>query len=344
MLAEMDISPAGHSIAPWLVAGALLIALASGAALLALRLRNDRRRPPAAKGAQPAGLAPGDDDLPAFREFPPGSAGVPGAAADGGLPPVGWPALAGPGPSTTTPIAEEPGGSRSGSSRTRTVALTALVLTALLVLAAALVLDPGPRRSGSGPGGGPHGREGAGSSRADPAPRPRQPGAGDLAGVSVRPGRDGGAARLAFGGLVLEQRAVGITATYPAMEVTWNPVEAVAHLRLPTYNCLTAAAPKDPVAAGCAPSVAEYADLSAPALEITGDDGRVRLSGRFPTYVRPNGSPPVWTGRVYEFSVRATPIPGQPAEGWVRAQGEIRLGEGRAATLDDPYVTVLRRD
>ncbi|MDP9392048.1 MAG: hypothetical protein M3P89_11880, partial [Actinomycetota bacterium] len=214
----------------------------------------------------------------------------------------------------------------------------------LLLLAAALVLDPGPRRSGSDSGGGPHGRGGARSSPADPAPEPRQPGAGDLADVSVLPGRDGGAARLAFGGLVLEQRAVGITATYPALEVTWNRDEAVAHLRLPTYNCLTAAAPEDPVAAGCVPSVAEYADLPSPALEVKGDDGTVRLAGRFPTYLRPNGSPPVWTGRVYEFSVRAAPVPGEPVEEWVRAEGEIRLGEGRAATLDDPDVTVLRGD
>jgi hypothetical protein len=35
---------------------------------------------------------------------------------------------------------------------------------------------------------------------------------------------------------------------------------------------------------------------------------------------------------------------GEPAEGWVRAEGEIRLGSGRAATLDHPDVTVLRRD
>ena len=33
-----------------------------------------------------------------------------------------------------------------------------------------------------------------------------------------------------------------------------------------------------------------------------------------------------------------------PAEGWVPAEGEIRLGSGRAPTLDDPEVTVLRRN
>ena len=330
----MDISPAGPSIPLWLVTGALLVVLAGAAALLALGLRRGRRRRSAGGAADPAGRDPGGDDLPAFLAFPPGSAGAPGP------PPRGWPALAAPGPAATIRVEEAP----VRGARWRTAALAALALTALALLAVPYVLDPGPRPSGADPAGGPHGRGGAHSAPVAPAPELGERGAGDLANVSVRPGRDGGAARLAFEGLVLEQRAVGISATYPALEVTWNRDEAVAHLRLPTYNCLTAAAPEDPVAAGCAPSVAEYADLAAPALDTTGRDGRLRVSGRFPTYVRPNGSPPEWTGRVYEFSVRAAPVPGEPVEGWVRAEGEIRLGEGRAVTLDDPGVTVLRRD
>jgi hypothetical protein len=175
-------------------------------------------------------------------------------------------------------------------------------------------------------------------------PAPGDPGAGELANATLRPGRDGGAARLAFGGLVLEQRAVGITATYPVVEVTWDGDEGIAHLRLPTFNCLTTTAPEDPVAAGCAASVPEYADLPTPGLVITGDDGTVELSGRFPTYVRSNGSPPQWTGRVYEVRLRAAPVDGARDEGWVRAEGEIRLGSDRAPTLDTPDVTVLRRD
>lgn len=335
MLTAMDISPAGPSILPWLVAGVLLLV---GGALLALRLRSRRRRS-AEEVADAAGRAPGSDDLPAFLEFPPGSAGAPGPPA-GGLPPsAGWPALAGAGPAATTRVARPPAGPPIRDSRSRTVVLAALALAGLVLLAAALVLDPGPGRSGSDSG--PHGRHGAPPS---PAPEARAPAAGELADVSVRPGRNGGAARLVFGGVVLEQRAVGITATYPALEVTWNRDEAVAHLRLPTYNCLTAAAPEDPVAAGCVPSVAEYADLPSPALELAEDDGTLRLSGRFPTYVRPNGSPPGWTGRVYEFSVRAAPVPGRPVGEWVRARGEIRLGDGRAPTLDDSRVRVLRAD
>lgn len=341
----MDISPAGPSMPPWLVAGALLvvlalIALGGGAALLARWLRNGRRRP-AERAAGPAGRAPGSDDLPMFRDFPPGSAGAPGPPPAGGPPSAGWPALAGSGPAATTRVAGTPAGPPSRSGRPSIVLPTAVALAALVVLAAALVLDPGPRRSGPHPPGGPHGREDA---RSSPAPGSRTPGAGDLADVSVRPGRDGGAAGLAFGGLVLEQRAVGITATYPALDVTWNRDDAVAHLRLPTYNCLTATAPEDPVAAGCVPSITEYADLAAPALALTGDDGTIRLSGRFPTYVRPNGSPPVWSGRIYEFTARAAPLRGEPSEGWVRARGEIRLGDGRAPTLDGPAVRVLRTD
>ena len=175
-------------------------------------------------------------------------------------------------------------------------------------------------------------------------PAPGDPGAGELADTDVRPGRDGGAARLAFGGLVLEQRAVGITATYPVVEVTWDGREGVAHLRLPTFNCLSTSAPDDPLAAGCAASVTEYADLPTPGLTVSGDDGSVELTGRFPTYVRRNGLPPEWTGRVYEFRLRAAPVDGTPDEGWVPAEGEIRLGSGRAPTLDTPDVTVLRRD
>ena len=54
------------------------------------------------------------------------------------------------------------------------------------------------------------------------------------------------AARLTFGGLVLEPRAVGVTATYPVVEVRADGDEAGARLELPTFNCLTAEAPRGP--------------------------------------------------------------------------------------------------
>ncbi len=334
MLVGMDMSPAGPWIPPWLaLAIGLAVALAAAGILLAMHRRTARRSSALADRAAPTGSAGGyrDDDLPGFLASPPGSAGPPVAAPDG------WPALGGTAAASPAPDpAEEP----SAVTRRRTVVLGALTV----LLAAAVVLAVVDRSGQPGRTGGSHSRETVDLPPVPAAPEPGQPGAGDLADASVRPGRDGGAARLEFAGLVLEQRAVGVTATYPVLDVSWNGGRAVAHLRLPTFNCLSATAPEDPVAAACVASVTEYADLPSPALAVTGDDGSVRLSGRFPTYVRPNGSPPVWTGRVYEIGVRAAPVDGGPAEGWVRAEGEIRLGSGQAPTLDGSDVTVLTRD
>jgi hypothetical protein len=65
--------------------------------------------------------------------------------------------------------------------------------------------------------------------------------------------------------------------------VTTHGALGLAHLRLPTFNCLTADVPSDPVAAGCVPSVTQYADLPTPALQVSDDGTRLSLSGRFPT-------------------------------------------------------------
>jgi hypothetical protein len=327
MLVGMDVTPAGPEIAPWFVLAILLVValLALGAAAV-LRRRAARRPPAEEHTVPPQGYA--HDDLPAFLESPPGTAGHPAPPAGG------WPSLAGSAVAAPQPEARP--------DRSRAVVVGALALTTLLVVAAAVVL--GPDRRGPAPGRGePHDRRTADLAPPPPAPAPGDPGAGKLAETDVRPGRDGGAARLQFGGLVLEQRAVGVTVTYPAVELSWDGRQAVAHLRLPTFNCLSSVAPEDPGVAGCVASATEYADLPSPALAVTGDEGRVRLAGRFPTYLRPNGSPPVWTGRVYEVDVRAQAVAGEPAEGWVRAEGELRLGSGRAPTLDTPDVTVLRR-
>jgi hypothetical protein len=331
MLVGMDISPAGPWIAPWLVLAVVLAVVVL--VLLVLHRRNGR--PPGAVEGQPL---PGlEDDLPGFLESPPGSAGAPGPPA------AGWAALAIPGSPPPAPQNAPSTGTGRRTALGALGALGAVLLTALLVLAV-VTLAPRPGTPGPGRAAGHDDRRTADLPPVPVAPAPGDPGAGDLAEAGLRPGRDGEAARLAFGGLVLEQRAVGITATYPVVEATWDRDQGVAHVRLPTFNCLTTEAPEDPVAAGCAASVVEYADLPMPGLSVTEDDGTVRLSGRFPTYVRPNGSPPEWTGRVYELRVRAAPVDGAPNEGWVRAEGEIRLGSGLAATLDSPDVTVLRRD
>ena len=339
MLVGMDMPPAGPWTAPWVALGiVLVIALVTLAAAPALR-RRAAHRPPPGDDRGPAGPRPGyrQDDLPGFLESPPGAAGR------GRVPGGGWPSLAGGGPAPAPAAAPEPRSLPTG--RTWAVVLGALVLAAVLALAVLAVVEPPGRPGTPGPQrAGPGDRTAVEPTPPPAAPVPGEPAAGDLADASVRPGRGGGAARLEFGGLVLEQRAVGVTATYPALEVSWHGTRAVAHLRLPTFNCLSAAAPEDPVAAGCVPSVPEYADLPSPALAVSGDDGTVQLSGRFPTYVRPNGSPPSWTGHVFDIRVRAAPADGAPAEGWVRAEGEIRLGAGRAQTLDSADVTVLRRD
>ena len=116
-------------------------------------------------------------------------------------------------------------------------------------------------------------------------------------------------ARLAFGGLVVERQAVGTTVAYPMVSVTaaGDGGTALAHVRLPSWNCLAAEAPEDPEAAGCVRSRTEYADLPSPALTVTRDGEDLRLTGRFPTYTRPIGTAPAYTGRVYALTVTVSP-------------------------------------
>jgi hypothetical protein len=153
-------------------------------------------------------------------------------------------------------------------------------------------------------------------------------------------GPDGALAELAFDGIVLERRAVGVTAAYPtlalaAAEVPGGP--AVAHVELPTFNCLADEAPADPVAAGCLRTPVEHADLPSPALTVTRVGEGLRISGRFPTYLRPQGSAPDWTGRVYPLTITVTP---GPTDGG--AEGVLRIGAEEAGLRDEPGLTVLR--
>lgn len=143
-------------------------------------------------------------------------------------------------------------------------------------------------------------------------------------------------ARLRFGGVVLEQRAVGVTVTYPDVTVRVGARGTAASVRLPTFNCLADAPPADPMAAGCVRSLEEFADLRTPQLTvIRGTAGALRLSGSFPTYTRPNGSPPEPTGRIYALTVTVQPI-------GTHADGEIRLGSGRTTTADGNGVSEFR--
>jgi hypothetical protein len=155
---------------------------------------------------------------------------------------------------------------------------------------------------------------------------------------------DVAAARLTFGGVVLEPRAVGVTATYPLVEFSTDGDRARAHVELPTFNCLTGEAPADPAAARCTRSLTQYADLASPDLVVEREGDRLRITGRFPTEVRPNGSAPEPTGRTYALQITVAPADGGSGHGWRPAEGELRLGSGRALTVAEPGVSVLRSD
>jgi hypothetical protein len=330
MLIGMDIAAvqAAPSTAPWLVLAAVLAVVLLGLAGLVavLVLRRPPGDGPARRPDEPAPDA--TDDLPGFLEHPPGSPGSPSPAA------AGWPALSAS-PSAEPPRAPltEPPAPERGRRQTG-LALAALSVTALLLVGVGAALAVAAQRARTDPE-----VTAALASDADPAPSPTAPSqaaeAGALATSSVAPGRTGTKARLTFGGIVLERRAVGVTATYPRIELTSDGDHAVAHVELPTFNCLTDHAPADPVAAGCLRSLTEHGDLATPELEVSRHGDRVRVSGRFPTYLRPNGTPPVWTGRVYGLTVSAEPGAGDPDEGPVPATGALELGPDRTETTGD---------
>jgi hypothetical protein len=329
---------------PWVVLGVVLFALAG--LLAAPAARRGPRPAPVAPAGPPSAPRPAfpDDDLPAFRAAPPGTPGA--------VPPDLRPA----------PVRVAPGIAAAPAPPAGRVVL-AMAAAALALVAVLAVLAGVDRTTGSDPGGTSDGAPaGAPSSAPAPLPVPDLPpvpaspsrgesGAGALAARSI-PLDDGGwAARLAFAPLVLERRAVGVTVTAAAVSLTRRTDgTALAHLRLPTWNCLTSEAPADPQAAGCAPGPVEYADLPSPALGTTTEDGGLRLTGRFPTYTRPTGSAPVYTGRVYELTVTlaaddpATDDGAEPGGGpsWVPARGTLFLGTDRVESLADPTLSAAR--
>lgn len=298
-IAAAPISAASASAAPWLAAGALLTlaALLLAGVVTALVLR--RRSAMPAEEVTPR-QEPVVDDLPGFLESPPGST-VAAPAVD---PPVAPHAALAP-PLTAPPL---PGGRppTTPPARPRSVPAAVLAgvagLAVLLVVAAAVVLTSAD--SSRGP-----------DSRADrqaDGGRPRPP----------------AEVRMSFAGVVLEQRAVGVTATYPEVELTADRDGAVARLTLPTWNCLSAEAPDDPEAAGCVPARTEHAELRPPELEVTRSGGGLSFGGRFPTSTRPTGSGPEPTGRSY------------PVE--VSIRGESDLCSGRRSPADGVLVLGTR--
>ena len=148
------------------------------------------------------------------------------------------------------------------------------------------------------------------------------------------------AARLTFTGVVLEPRAVGVTVTYPVVQISTHGDRSRARIEFPTFNCLAAEAPADPVAAGCQPSVTEYADVGSPQLSVDEHGAGLTVRGRFPTETHPNGGPPVPTGGVYDLRITVSPVGRAAEDGWRTAEGVLELGPGTARTVDS--LSVLR--
>jgi hypothetical protein len=357
MLAPMDLAAA--SAGPWLVLGVVVGVLLAGMLALAVVALRRARRSSDAPASEPGTAAPPDeaagwteDDLPGFLDSPPGT-------APDRPPPVSGPAaqdvpLAAPDPAPAPVRRRIPAHSAAAATAaaapapSRVLLLLATGALVLVGIAAALaVLTAGDRSTetataGSSPtesAGSPPTRDVPDLAAVPERPEPGDPGAGRLATVSVPIGDDGALVRLTFEGLVLERRAVGVTVAYPSVSLTAAEVPggpALAHVRLPAWNCLSDTAPADPVAAGCRRLPTEYAELPTPALTVSDDGDGLRLRGRFPTYVRPGGSPPEWTGLVYPLAVDIRPE-GQSAT------GTLHLGTERAATVDDPRLSDFRR-
>jgi hypothetical protein len=278
-----------------------------------------RPRTPAAT-PPPAGRGFGDDDLPAFLASPPGAGSEPAP------PGTGW--------ATLTASAPPPPETRARGQRSRVV-LAAMAAAAVLLLGVAAVVATAGGTT----------RPSHDTTRHGPAAAPGTPSsppAGTLAEESVPLGAHGIATRLTFGGVVLERHPVGVTATYPSLRLTSDGKRSLVHLELPTFHCLADEAPGDPVAAGCSRSVPEYADLDSPALRLARSGNLLRLSGDFPTYLRPNGGLPEWTGRVYRIAVTVEAAGRTAADGWRPADGVLTLGTDRTRTSDDAGVNVLR--
>ena len=297
------------------------------------------------------------DDLPAFLEHPPGSPApeAPRATTSATAPAHGATAMRMTATDTTAMgatagRATSPTGSGRPSAEALSAGRTVLAMvTAAAVLVAVAVLIALVSR------GGPAGDDPAGSAPAatEPVSEPttdepdtpvaavRDVPAGALAALSVPLGEEGMTARATFATILLEERAVGVTVTRPALSVSTDGERALAHLRLPTFNCLTRLPPADPDTAGCARAATEFADLTAPGLRMSRDGDRLELTGRFPTYTRPPGRAPAYTGRSYRLTASLA-ADGPIRDGRAPATGVLQLGGASATTTGVPGLDVLQ--
>jgi hypothetical protein len=299
MLVGMDIP--GTSAGAWLALGVVLGVLMLGLAVLGAALLFRREGPVDRPDDDVLRDDEPHDDLAGFLEHPPGT-------ARGSQPPAeGWVSLA---PSPVPVRIPEPVGVPAPRPLGTRAVLAVMAVAALRLVAAAAAVA-------------------AATDRANPTARPAQASAPPTTGRPLE--RGAVEARLTFGGVVLEPHAVGVTATYPGLRLLGEPGRLRAHVELPTWNCLAAAAPADAAAAGCRRSVTEYADLAEPALEVRETSEGVRIAGRFPTVTRSNGGSSARTGRTYELVV--TVVPGdRPENGWLPADAVLRLGDQRTET------------
>jgi hypothetical protein len=295
------------------------------------------------------------DDLPGFLEHPPGSP-LPetpvaatttrtAATADARVT-AGPVAASGATVSGATAVGGPTGAGRHAAgelSAGRTV-LAMVVAAAVLVAIAVLIALVSGGDAPADPAGGAPGTPTPGAAPARTpdgvAEEAVEVPAGALAARSVPLGEDGMAARATFGSVLLAERAVGVTVTSPALSVSTDGEQALAHLRLPTSNCLTRRPPTDPASAGCARGATEFADLAGPALRWSRDGDRLELTGRFPTYTRPAGRPAAYTGRSYRVSA-SLEADGPARDGRAPATGALQLGPARSATTGDPALNVL---
>ncbi|SFD95364.1 hypothetical protein [Blastococcus tunisiensis] len=292
--------------APWLVLGLVLGALLPLLAALAGAALRRRGAPGGSPGDAPPAGAP-VDDLPGFLEAPPGSA--PAAPVRG----AGWAPLGGA-PAPAAPLPPRVRRERTGSREV----LVGMALAAVLLVGAAAAVATGRAPDGAAAEG--------------TRPGPTTPSAGA--------GARSVTAELVFEGLVLERHPVGVTVAVPRVRLTAGGGRATADVELVTFNCLRGDAPPDPAAAGCTRSVTEHAQLSGPELDVRLEGGVLRVSGAFPTWRRPTGSPPVATGRVYDLAVTAAPRDGRAGDGPEAAAGLLELGDERARTRDDGASTI----
>jgi hypothetical protein len=340
MLAGMDSS--APAAVPWIVLGVAVLALGGLAVVLLTGRRGGLRAPgpvhPAATVAPPPARFP-HDDLPGFLDAPPGTPAVPAPA-----PPE-------PAAAVEDDVTRDgEGGSGAGWAVAAMAAVALLLVATLAVVAATTRDDVVPVAERPDPTTAPAPTT-AGESTGPPVPElpgvpadplPGESGAGALADRSVPLGEDGVTATLGFGGIVVERHAVGITVAEPVVSVTatGDPAAddgaALAHVALPTWNCVADAPPADPEAAGCVRSTTEYADLPSPALQVTRDGEQLRLTGRFPSYTRPIATAPAYTGRVYELTVTVSPA-GPVRDGGAVAEATLFLGTDRTTTTRDGF-------